>query len=452
MKNRDLFERMPVPRALATMAVPTIIGQMAVLIYNLADTYFIGRTGNPYMIAAASLVLPLFNLTNAISNFVGVGAGTLVSRLLGAYKDKNAEKVSAFAFYLSLLLGAVFSLLIFLFLDPILRILGSSSGTHAFARSYALCVVVIGGIPTIAQLTLSQLLRAVGCSKQAGFGITMGGFLNVILDPLFMFVIMPPGQEIFGAGIATMLSNLISLIYFLIMIRSLRTKTVLRLSPGLGMLTRGEWKALVSVGIPSGLTNFLFDFSQMMVNGLTSGHGDIALAAIGICLKTERLPVNIGIGICQGMIPIVAYNYSNRNYQRMRGVIRCALITDIAVGLISISIYEIFGGQIIRIFISDPETVSYGTWFIRVRSIAILFRVLCIHYIYVFQAVGKGGTSLFLGILRQLILYAPLLVVMDRMFGMGGILWAEFFAASLTFVLSHLLYLRFNRKMPVPEE
>lgn len=450
--NREVFETMSIPRALAVMAVPTIIGQMVVLIYNLADTYFIGRTGNPYMVGAASLVLPLFNLSNAISNFVGVGAGSLISRLLGVHRDEEASKVSAFAFYLALVCSAAFALAVFAFLDPILTFLGSSSETHEFAREYAMCVVVIGGVPTITQLTLAQLLRAVGCSKQAGFGISMGGILNVFLDPLFMFAIMPSGQEILGAGIATALSNTVVLVYFLFMMRRLSRTTVLRLSPGLGMPGRSEITSLVSVGAPACLSNFLFDLSQMIIDKLMAGYGDIPLAAIGICLKAERLPLNAGIGISQGMLPIAAYNYSSGNYKRMRGIISFSRFVGIAIGAVSVVLYEVFGENIIRFFISDPQTVAYGTRFIRIRCLATTFMFLCFHYVYVFQAMGRGGIGLFYAVMRQVIFNIPFMFLFNRIFGMYGLVWAELAADVLTFFFSHLIYLRFNRKVLVPAE
>ena len=450
--NREIFEEMSIPKALATMAVPTIIGQMVVLIYNLADTFFIGRTGNPYMIGAASLVLPLFNLSNSISNFVGVGSGTLVSSLLGVHKDKEASKVSAFAFYLAIVVSSVYALCIFLTLDPLLRALGSSDQTHEFARQYALCVVVLGGIPTITQLTLAQLLRAVGCSKQAGFGISMGGILNVFLDPLFMFVILPKGQEVFGAGLATMLSNVVTLVYFIFMVRHFSHTTVLRLSPALGIPGKDDLKAIANVGAPACLSNFLFDLSQMMLNRLTAGYGDIALAAIGIELKAERLPLNAGIGIAQAMLPIAAYNHASKNYKRMRGIIRFSRFVGIMVGIGSAILYEVFAPQIIGIFINNAETIAYGTDFIRIRCLAATFMFLSFHYVYVFQAMQCGGRALFCAVMRQLFFNIPFMLIFNQLFGVYGLMWSELAADVLTVFFSWLMYRSYDHKVLQPGE
>ncbi|MBR5381459.1 MAG: hypothetical protein IK136_02440 [Oscillospiraceae bacterium] len=206
-ENKRLFEEMPVPKAVMTMAVPTIVAQLIILIYNMADTFFIGRTNDPFMVAGASLILPLFNVTIAVANIAGVGGGTLVARLLGRGQGEDARAVASFSLRFSALGGALFSLLTAVLMTPLLRLLGASDETFAFARKYALCVIVVGAVPTVLSMTMGNLLRNVGCAKQAGFGVSLGGVINILLDPLFMFVILPRGNEILGAGIATALSN-----------------------------------------------------------------------------------------------------------------------------------------------------------------------------------------------------------------------------------------------------
>ena len=201
-ENKQLFEQMPVPKAVMTMAVPTVIAQLIILIYNMADTFFIGRTNDPMMVAGASLILPIFNVTIAVANVAGVGGGTLVARLLGRGRADEARKVASFSLRFSALTALLFSLATAVFMTPLLRSLGASDETFAFARSYALCVIVIGAVPTVLSMTMGNLLRNVGCAKQAGFGVSLGGVINILLDPLFMFVILPRGNEILGAGVA----------------------------------------------------------------------------------------------------------------------------------------------------------------------------------------------------------------------------------------------------------
>ena len=205
---------MPVPRALATLAIPTIISQLITMIYNLADTFFIGSTDDPYKVAASSVAFVLVFAMNCLSNLFGVGGGSLISRLLGQKRDSEAAGVASFSFYGSLLISAVYSVLLYIFMDPFLRLLGATDNTIGYATDYAMWVVVIGAIPSTLGLTMSHLLRSEGYAKYASFGLGMGGVLNILLDPLFMFVILEPGQEVAGAAIATFISNVAVFIYF----------------------------------------------------------------------------------------------------------------------------------------------------------------------------------------------------------------------------------------------
>lgn len=214
-KDRELFEKTPVPKALAILAIPTIISQLITMIYNLADTVFIGLANDESMTAAASLSFMLVFMMNCVSNLFGVGGGSLISRLLGERKDKDATRVAAFSFWGSIATAIVYSLLIYIFMDPVLRLLGATDGSIGYARDYALWVIVIGGAMTTAAVTMSHLLRSEGHAKAAGLGLGFGGLLNIALDPLFMFVIFEPGCEVLGAAVATFISNVAVFVFFL---------------------------------------------------------------------------------------------------------------------------------------------------------------------------------------------------------------------------------------------
>lgn len=444
LKDEEIFRDMPVRQAVLKMAIPTVIGQLIVLIYNLADTFFVGRTGNPYMVAGASLILPVFNISNAFSGVIGMGGGTLFSRLLGAGQREEARKVSAFTFYTAILIGMIWSLLVLMFMHPMLNLLGASPNTYTYAYQYAFCVIVLGGIPTILQLTCAQLIRAAGFSGVAGFGVSMGGILNVVLDPLFMFVLLPKGYEILGAGFATFLSNFITMAYFMIQIHRLRNKTVLSLSIKQAKPSKESIKSIFINGIPGGISNLLFDISQVMINKLMSAYGDIALAAIGIVLKAERIPLNTGVGICQGMIPILAYNYTAKNEERMKETIRFSRMCGLIVAGISIVFYELAAPQIMHLFINEAQTVEIGASFLRARCLATPFMFIAFHTLYSFQAMGEGKIALALAILRQLVLYIPLLWIMDQLFGMLGLVWTQLTGDIITDIVS----LRwFNKKI-----
>lgn len=448
MKNdkTELFERMPVGKALLTMAVPTIFSQLITMVYNLADTFFIGMSNDPYKVAAAGLVGVLFFMLNSLANLFGVGGGSLLSRLLGEKREGDARRVGAFSIYGSLAIAAVYSLVCLLFTEPLARMLGASDNTVGYASSYLLWVVVVGGIPSTVGLTLSHLLRSAGYSKESGLGLAIGGISNIILDPLFMFVLLPPGNEVTGAAVATLCSNVISLIYFLLVYYKLRGKTVLTISPKYARLEKKLIVGILSIGLPSALTALLANTTSIVKNNLTANYGDIELAAYGIVMKADMLPLNIGMGLCQGMMPLVAYNYAAGNYPRMKSFTKAAQISGMATACVFIVLFEIFAPQIIWVFIRDEATIAYGTTFLRIACLATPFMISNFQKIYCLQAMGKGKESLILGVCRQGLFAIPILLILNHFVGLKGVVAAQLISDAITFVLATILYRRvYNR-------
>ena len=444
MKNdkRALFETMPVGKALLTMAIPTIISQLITMIYNLADTFFIGMSNDPYKVAAASVVSVLFFMLTALSNLFGVGGGSLLSRLLGEKREEDAQRVGAFSIYGSLVIASIYSLVCFFFTEPLARLLGASDNTVAYASSYLSWVVVIGGIPSTLGMTMSHLLRSAGYSKESGAGLAIGGISNIILDPLFMFVLLPDGNEVTGAAIATLVSNIITLVYFLFVYYKLRGKTVLSLSPQYARLEKHLIIGILSIGLPSALTALLANITSIVKNNLTANYGDIELAAYGIVMKADMLPLNIGMGLCQGMMPLVAYNYAAKNYPRMKSFTRAAQLSGMATACVFIAIFEIFASQIVWMFIRDEATIAYGTHFLRIACLATPFMISNFQKIYCLQAMGKGKESLILGICRQGLFAIPILLILNHFVGLYGVVAAQLISDAITFILSTVLYRR----------
>ena len=440
----DVFQTLPIPQALRKMILPAVASQLIVLIYNMADTFFVGKTNNPYMVAGTSLILPVFNITLCLAGLAGIGGGSLISRLLGQDRKEEARRVGAFSLYLSLIIAALFSAGIALFMKPTLNLLGAGDNTYAYARQYTLCVIVIGGIPTVLSNVLSNLIRSIGRSREASAGIILGGVLNIALDPLFMFVLLPRGQEVLGAGLATCLSNCFACLFFLVVLLRMGKESVITFSPRLGLPTRGSIRAVLGVGIPSAITTLLFDLDYIIIDKLMVSYSDLALAAVGIVLKVERFPLNVGIGICQGMMPLVAYNYSAGNRQRMDDSIRLSRRLGLLVAAVSILLYELFAVQFSHLFIQDAQTVALASQFLRIRVLATPLMFLSFFTVYIFQAFGKGRISLFLGVVRWLVFNIPMLFLLNHILGMFGIVWSQVTADSLTVILSLLVYRRFR--------
>ncbi|MBO4836215.1 MAG: polysaccharide biosynthesis C-terminal domain-containing protein [Clostridia bacterium] len=428
--KNELFGHVPVPKALLTMAVPTIISQLINLIYNMVDAFFIGRTGNSYMMAATTVTLTMVLMNVALSNLFGIGGGSLVARLMGMGRPDRAKQVSAFSVYGAAAIALFYSLMMGLFLDPVLRFLGASDATVDYARSYALIVIVIGSLPSLMSMTLAHLLRNAGYSSQASMGLSGGGILNVILDPLFMFVIMPRGQEVTGAAIATALSNFASCTYLLHAYRKASREAPLSLDIREAAKTdRSNIKGIFSVGVPSAVLTGLFDVANICVNILASSHSDLVLAAMGIVMKVERVPNAVNVGICQGMLPIVAFNYSAGNHDRMKQVIRTARMAGLAVAAVSIVLFEIFAGPASRMFLSTSAgdaqtaliTVGFAALFLRIRCIASPVQFINYHTSYCMQAMGNGKATLLHAFVRELVFYIPFMFLLDRLFGETGL-------------------------------
>jgi len=448
--KRFLFEKDRVPHALAVMALPAVASQLIALVYNLADTWFVGRTNNPYMVAACSLVLPVYMLTIVLSNIFGVGGGTLIARLIGRGQEEEASRVSSACIWMALASAIVFSVLCLIGMTPLLLFLGASENVLSYSKEYMLFVVIIGGIPVILSNTISSLLRSIGLSSKASFGLSMGGLLNIILDPLFMFVILPDGKQVMGAAIATMFSNVAALVYFAVTYKKASTETILRIMPGGRYPSSRSMEAIFGVGIPAAAGVFLFDLCNIVINRLSASYGDIELAAIGIVLKVERLPLNIGIGICMGMVPLVAYCYSSGDRERMDAVFVFARAVGLAIGLASVILYFVFAPEIIHTFIGDPETVRYGTQFLRARCFATPLMFLCFSMVHFTQAIGRGRESFWLAVVRQLLFNIPILFILSSLFGMTGIVWTQAVADLLTVIVSYIVYVRIRRQEKWP--
>lgn len=448
--KKALFETVPVGKALLTMAIPTVVSQLITMIYNLADTFFIGMSNDDYKMAAASIASILFFMLNALSNLFGVGGGSLLSRLLGEGREDDARRVGSFSIYGSIGVAALYSGLCFAFMEPLARMLGATDNTLEYTCTYLLWVVVIGGIPSTIGLTMSHLLRSAGYSKESGIGLAVGGIANIILDPLFMFVLLPDGNEVMGAAIATMLANGISLLYYLYVYFRLRGKSVLSISPRLARIEKELVGAILAIGLPSALTALLSNVAAIIKNKLTSGYGEAELAAFGIVVKLDMIPLNIGMGLCQGMMPLVAYNYASGNYDRMKRFARIAQIYGMATAALFILVFQIFAGDIMWVFTRLDNTIALGASFLRIACLATPFMISNFQKIYCLQAMGKGGESLLLGVLRQGLIAIPAMLILNHFVGLYGVVAAQLVSDGISFFIASAIYRRVYRKLETP--
>ena len=452
-RERALFESSPIQRAILRLALPTVIGQAILVIYNMADTFFIGLTGSDAMVSAVTVCTPAFMFLSAISNLFGVGGSSVISRALGCRLHERAQRASSFAFWGCLLTTLLYALGTFLLLDPFIDALGGSdAAVHAQARSYLTVTVALGGLCTSMSALLAHLVRSEGRSTQASVGIVLGGLLNIALDPLFMFVLLPRGQEILGAAIATTLSNLISLLYFALLMGRTRSRSVLRVAPVPGMLTQGIPFAVLSCGLPACLMTLLENISYAVLDHLMALSGVAMQAGLGVAKKVNMLAHRIVRGKAQGVLPLISYNYASGNHVRMRRAATLSMLISVALASLCMAVCLVFSEPLIALFIPHgTQSVRCGARFLRILCIGGPFSACAYAIISFFQAVGCGLRSFVLAILRKGLLDIPLMFLLRCFSPVYGIVMATPIADIVCCAAAALMYISFLRMLhPAP--
>ncbi|MBO4411197.1 MAG: MATE family efflux transporter [Lachnospiraceae bacterium] len=453
-KRTYIFESAPIPKAVLTLAIPTIITQLINVIYNYADTWYVGRTGNAAAVAAMNISMPIFILLAAIANLFGAGGASLISRMLGRKQPEQARHVFAFSFWFGIATAVVYAIVIFLTRSELIYLIGGDENSHAFANDYMFWTVVIGAIPTVGNVLCGHLVRSIGASKEAGIGMSLGGVMNIILDPLFMFVILPPGMEVIGAAIATMLSNTVAFAYFLIYFLRHRDNPIFTLNPKDISLKDRIPVQVLTIGFPAALQTSLAMVSNIFANKFVSGYGTDAVSGLGVAKKVNMLAFNTMMGLTMGVTPLVGYNIGAKNYDRMKKAIRFTGLLSESIGITCLILFNIFAAPLISFFINEPKSVEFGSAFLHVVAFAVPLCSVTFLFNAVFQAAGQRMKSLVLSTLRKGLLDVPLMAVLSITFSMGatGVVLATPLAEVISTGLAIFLYLRFLKSLKTQEE
>ncbi|MCI9201825.1 MAG: MATE family efflux transporter [Lachnospiraceae bacterium] len=423
-KKLYLFEEASIPKAVMSMAVPTIISSLVMVIYNLADTYFVGMLNNPVENAAVTLAAPVLLAFNAVNNLFGVGSSSMMSRALGSKDYEMVRRVSAFGFYCTVFCSLVFSLLCTVGKNPLLALLGTDAVTFAATGEYLKWTVCFGAVPAILNVVMAYMVRSEGCTLHASIGTMSGCFLNMLLDPFF---ILPWGLDMgaAGAGLATFLSNCVACVYFFILLYVKRKSTYVCINPKMFRLRKEVVTGVCGVGIPAAIQNLLNVTGMTVLNNFTSSFGADAVAAMGIAQKINMVPMNVAFGFSQGIMPLISYNYASGNRKRMRqAIFFSARNTVSALAAIALC-YYLWAGNWIRLFIQNESIVAYGTSFLRGLCIALPFLCMDFLAVGVFQAVGMGKKAFFFAILRKIIMEIPAIFILNMLFPLYGLAYAQ---------------------------
>jgi len=415
---------MPAARAVLVQSIPAIVAQLIALLYNWADTFFLARLNKPELVAAATIVLPLYLMLTAIGNLPGVGGGSQFANHLGKHDYTGAQRVASVTFWIGMILALVSCMLFPLCSDTLLSLIGANERTIAPAQEYAFWVITVGGIPVIMNLVLANLVRAEGMALQASIGISAGGILNCLLDPLLILPDMG-NMGIAGAGIATAVSNMVSVLWLLVVVYRRRKTGVLTFAPQLLRYTRQYIVRIAKVGFPSSVQYMLTVLAVAALTHFVAQYNTEATAALGIVKRLDYLPLYFTIGLSQGFLPLLAYNHSSGNVDRRNQVFRCGCIISFGFAVLCFVVYEIWAYQLAMLFTQESLTVSYIVPFLRIQVVAMPFMAVCYPSITLFQAMERSREALVCSILRKGVIDIPLLIVMNALWPLFGCMWVQ---------------------------
>lgn len=442
MDEHELMGKMKISKAVAKMAIPSVISSLVTVVYNMADTFFVGQTGDSLQVAAVSLTNPIFILMMAFANMLGMGGSAVLSVALGEKNELRAKKTSSFVTYASLIIGIVFAAVLIIFMNPILTLFGANEQTCEFARGYTFHISY--GAPFIIwSAAASFIVRAEGASREAMIGSMIGTIANIVLDPIFISVL---DQGTAGAAIATTIGNVLASAYYLWYF--LKKSRVLSIHWKHFTVKEGILKRTCSSGLPTAIFSALMSVSTIVLNQLLVVYGNDPVAAIGIVFKANMFITFLQMGLANGVQPLLGYNYGSGDMARFQGVERYTKKCCLVAGVIATVLYFVLREPIIRLFISDEGVVSYGVemlvaYMLSGPVIGILFvNMNCM------QSVGHAFPATVLSVLRQGILLIPLLYLLRALFGLNGVILGQSVTDYIAVVLSIFLWRKIRRSLP----
>ncbi len=445
MNNKDkMMSNLPVWQLIPKLTIPTVIITLVMVIYNMADIFFIGQTGNSQMVNAVALCMPIFTIVQAFGTLIGGGGSTAISLALGKNDLETSHRISVFCCWFGMILGITIAVLCNLFAPNIVRMLGASEGYANYAEMY-LRIISLGSSIMIFSNAFVNIVRADGSAKESMVANLTGTAVNIILDPVF---ILGFRWGIAGAAVATVLGNLSTMLYILLRLK--KHSTILSFSIKDFKMSRGELNVLM-LGLPLACGTLLMSVSYMVMNNLLSSYGDNATGAFGIARSVMMLSTLTQMGICMGMQPAMSYNFGRGDLQRVREIIRKTAIVTFILGTVVSIICILFRSSILHAFINNDEVYKYAG--------ILLIGCMCSSPIYgifqlcaaVLQATNKPSWGTLVTIVRHGIVFIPAMLLLNYIFGYQGLAFAipvtDICAAALGIVLTVIWLGRMEKSM-----
>ena len=429
-ERTELLRNGSIGTALRTLAIPAVISMLVNAIYNVVDTAFIGLLNDTAAIGAAAILLPIFMLIGAIGLTFGIGAASVISRKLGENNPDEAKRTASTAFYSSLIVGICFAVVGNIFIEPLLRIFGATDSILDKAVIYGR--IIIGGSTfQVLNMCMNNMVRAEGAAAYSGRALILGGVLNIILDPVFMFVFK---MGLAGAAAATITAQFISTVYLLRFFIS--KHGILRIRIRDFHPKASTYKGIMAIGLPTFARQVFVSISMGLLNSAASLYGDAAIAAIGISMRVMMLVMMVIFGIGQGVQPLAGYNYGAKQIGRVIQTVRKAVSWSVVFTLAMTVIFWLFTERLVRIFSADPQVIEVGIKSIRYTSATLTFFGILNVYASLFQALGKGFQAGLLAVARQGIFFIPMVLILPVFLGLDGVVLTQAAADILTLLVT----------------
>lgn len=429
----------PIKKAIAHLSIPMMIGMSAGTIYNIINAYFIGLVHDTAMLSAITLGLPIFTVLMAFGNMFGVGGGTFVTRLVAQNEVDRAKKVAGYTFYTSIIVGLLIAVFTCLLMNPIVKLLGADSNTLNYTTQYS-TTLFIGGFAVILNFALEQIVRSEGASKESMYGTFVSVVVSIILDILFILVL---DLHVYGAALSMVIANIASSIYYIWYLNA-KSENLKGFLYHFKISIKDQIE-IYKIGVSELIQCAFLIVTTLLLNNFAMEYGDSVVASFGIALRIAQLPEFFTMGIVLGVMPLIAYNFSNKNISRLKEGIKYSSIFIISIAIVFAGIVYMFRGQVIQAFSDDPSVLSIGAYILVAMLVSALFNGMTTLFMTIYQASGEGMATGIMAI-SQGCLYIPMVIVLHYYFGLHGLVWSITITEVITCLIGVILYIPYSKK------
>lgn len=441
LTNEYYLESAPITKAIAHLSIPMMIGMSVGTIYNVINAFFIGLLHNTEMLTAVTLGLPIFTILMAFGNMLGAGGGTFITRLIAKQEIENAKKIAGYTFYSSIIVGIIIAIIALFTLTPIVKIMGADNSTIiGFTKRYSL-TMFLGGFSIVLNFALEQVVRAEGASRESMYGMFISTALSLFFDILFILVMK---FNVVGVALSMVLANIGSCIYYVYYLetKSEHLKGFIRYFS----ISLKDKMEIYKIGVSELILTIFLIITTLLLNNFSIGYGDSVVAGFGIALRIVQIPEFLSMGLSLGIIPLIAYNFSNKNIKRLQEGIKQSALWILGLSGVFITLVYLFRNTIIRLFSNDPSVLSIGVYIMLAMLISALFNGFTTLFTGIFQASGQGIPSIIMSV-TQGILFIPVIIILHNFFGLHGIIWSMTVTEIITCIMGAVLYIIFDYKI-----